>query len=325
MGIVFRDVVKQYPNAASPAINHVSLEIKAGEFVVLLGPSGCGKTTLLKMVNRLYEPTSGTIEIDGRDIRTIPAETLRRGIGYVIQQNGLFPHMTVEDNIAVVPRLLKWDKKKISERVDELLNLMHLDPQVFRKRRPSQLSGGQQQRVGIARAMAADPQILLMDEPFGAIDAITRTSLQDELHRIQRQLKKTVLFVTHDVSEAFRLADRIVILQAGKVVQVGTPFEIMANPANDFVRQLVGERGVFNKMKLLRVRDVYRHGEPGGTLLDDRSVSLDDDLLAAFEKMIDTGARELPVVDEEGRRTGELTLDQILVRLKSPGERKSTA
>lgn len=314
MGIVFKNVVKQYPGTASPAVNQVSLEINEGEFIVFLGPSGCGKTTLLKMVNRLYDTTSGLIEIDNVDIQSMGAETLRRGIGYVIQQNGLFPHMTIEDNIAVVPRLLKWDEKTISTRTDELLDMVHLDPKVYRKRRPSQLSGGQQQRVGIARAMAAAPKILLMDEPFGAIDAITRTSLQDELHRIQKQLKKTILFVTHDVDEAFRLADRIIIMQAGKVVQFATPQEIVMNPATDFIRQLVGERDVYRKMGLMKVRDVCSF-TPDAEGQPNKCVALGDDLKMTFNQMVEEGVREYPVVDGSRKQVGTVSMEQILTHL----------
>ncbi|WP_372339192.1 ABC transporter ATP-binding protein [Cohnella sp. WQ 127256] len=314
MGIVFKNVVKQYPNTASPAVDNISLDIQEGEFIVFLGPSGCGKTTLLKMVNRLYDTTSGTIEIDGVDINKVQTEQLRRGIGYVIQQNGLFPHMTIESNIAVVPRLLKWQEEKIDKRIDELLEMVHLDPKVYRKRRPSQLSGGQQQRVGIARAMAAGPKILLMDEPFGAIDAITRTSLQDELHRIQRLLKKTILFVTHDVNEALRLADRIIIMQAGKVVQFATPHEIVTNPANDFIRQLIGEKDVFRKMGFMRVEDVYVSAEYAVAATVE-GVSLEDDLKQVFNRMVDAQVREYPVVDANNRQLGTVTMDRILTKL----------
>ncbi|WP_239615015.1 ABC transporter ATP-binding protein [Cohnella mopanensis] len=315
MGIVFKNVVKQYPNTASPAVDNVSLDIREGEFIVFLGPSGCGKTTLLKMVNKLYDTTSGTIEIDGVDIRKVQTEQLRRGIGYVIQQNGLFPHMTIESNIAVVPRLLKWDEEKLDKRIDELLDMVHLDPKIYRKRRPSQLSGGQQQRVGIARAMAAGPKILLMDEPFGAIDAITRTSLQDELHRIQRLLKKTILFVTHDVDEALRLADRIIIMQAGKVVQFATPYEIVTNPANDFIRQLVGEKDVYRKMGFLRVEDVYASSEQETAAGSNGGVALTDDLKLVFNRMVEEQVREYPVVDMNNRRVGTVTMDRILTKL----------
>jgi osmoprotectant transport system ATP-binding protein len=314
MGIVFKNVVKQYPNTASPAVDNVSLDIQEGEFIVFLGPSGCGKTTLLKMVNKLYETTSGTIEIDGEDIRKVQTEQLRRGIGYVIQQNGLFPHMTIESNIAVVPRLLKWQEDKIDKRINELLEMVPLDPKVYRKRRPSQLSGGQQQRVGIARAMAADPKVLLMDEPFGAIDAITRTSLQDELHRIQRLLKKTILFVTHDVDEALRLADRIIIMQAGKVVQFATPYEIVTNPANEFIRQLVGEKDVYRKMGFMRVEDVYTSAEQEASVAGE-GVSLADDLKLVFNRMVEEQVREYPVVDSNKRQVGTVSMDRILAKL----------
>jgi len=343
MGIAFKRVVKRYPNAAHPAVDDVTLDVREGEFVVLLGPSGCGKTTLLKMVNRLYDATSGSIEIDGADIRTFQPETLRRGIGYVIQQNGLFPHMTIEDNIAIVPRLLRWDEEKIDARIDELLELVHLDPATYRKRRPSQLSGGQQQRVGIARAMAADPSILLMDEPFGAIDAITRASLQEELLRIQKRLRKTILFVTHDVDEAFRLADKIVVMQAGKVVQYGTPFEVLTKPATPFIRQLVGDRDAYRKMGLMRVQDVFEPaaatesgagdavapdgrdapelpGAPGGAFgRDVPAVSVEDDLRKVFDRMIEEGARAYIVADGQRRPVGTVTLDAILSKLAGTG------
>jgi osmoprotectant transport system ATP-binding protein len=314
MGIVFKNVVKQYPNTASPAVDNVSLDIQEGEFIVFLGPSGCGKTTLLKMVNKLYDTTSGTIEIDGEDIRQVQTDQLRRGIGYVIQQNGLFPHMTIESNIAVVPRLLKWQEDKIEKRINELLEMVHLDPKVYRKRRPSQLSGGQQQRVGIARAMAADPKVLLMDEPFGAIDAITRTSLQDELHRIQRLLKKTILFVTHDVDEALRLADRIIIMLDGKVVQFATPYEIVTNPANDFIRKLVGEKDVYRKMGFMRVEDVYTLVEQEAAVAAE-GVSLADDLKLVFNRMVEEQVREYPVVDSNKRQVGTVSMDRILAKL----------
>ncbi|WP_035297137.1 ABC transporter ATP-binding protein [Brevibacillus thermoruber] len=326
MGIVFKRVSKMYPGAKTPAVDGVDLVFGEGEFIVFLGPSGCGKTTLLKMVNRLYEPTEGVIEIDGVDISTIKGEELRRRIGYVIQQNGLFPHMRIEDNIVVVPRLLGWDRDRIDKRVDELLEMVHLDPAIYRKRYPRQLSGGQQQRVGIARAMAADPSILLMDEPFGAIDPITRTSLQDELLRIQKQLKKTILFVTHDVDEALRLADRIVVMQSGRVVQVGTPYEILAKPANDFVRQLVGERSLFRRMSLLKNRDVLRlSGAAEAAAAADASdpVGLDDSVSDTFARLVETGKKSIPVVDERGHFAGMIGLSHILDSLSRTGSERT--
>ena len=237
--IQLRDVVKRYGTDGAAAVDTVTLDVAPGEFIVLLGTSGSGKTTLLKMVNRLIEPTSGTITIDGTDALSLPAPELRRTIGYVIQQTGLFPHMRVKDNIAVVPRLLKWDKQRIEARVSELLDLVGLPSASYASRYPSQLCGGEQQRVGLARALAAEPSTMLMDEPFGALDAITRTRLQGELKRIHRQFRHTILFVTHDVDEAFALADRIVVMSHGRIEQLGTPLEIVSNPTSDFVAKLV--------------------------------------------------------------------------------------
>ncbi len=235
-----RNVTKRYPGAADAAVDGVDLDISPGEFVVLLGPSGCGKTTLLKMINRIYEPTGGTISIDGVDVLSLKASDLRRQIGYVIQQTGLFPHMKIAANVAVVPKLLNWDKGRIRDRVRELLDLVGLPPDDYANRYPAQLSGGEQQRVGLARALAASPPTMLMDEPFGALDAITRSRLQDELRRIHRRISQTVLFVTHDIEEAVRLADRIVVMRSGQIVQVGTPLEIVSEPADQFV---AGSRG----------------------------------------------------------------------------------
>ena len=243
--IQLRSIEKRYPGQAMPAVQELSLTIPAGEMVMFVGPSGCGKTTSLKMINRLIEPTSGSITIGGKDItRSNPTE-LRRQIGYVIQGGGLLPHMTVKQNIGIVPGLLGWSKKKIADRTDELLDMVGLDPSVYRDRFPRELSGGQQQRVGVARGLAADPNILLMDEPFGAVDPIVREELQSELQRLQRELRKTIVFVTHDIDEAFRIGDRVVILRpGGRIAQVGTPQEILADPADDFVASFVGaDRG----------------------------------------------------------------------------------
>ena len=256
--IIFDHVSKTYPDADKPAVHDVSFTVPADSLVVFLGPSGCGKTTLLKMTNRLYEPTSGTIYLDGRDIRQLEVTELRRQTGYVIQQVGLFPHMTVAQNIAIVPRLLEWEQTRIDERTDELLHLVGLDPAEFRPRYPSQLSGGQQQRVGLARALAADPDVLLMDEPFGAIDAITRASLQQELLELQHRLQKTILFVTHDVDEALLLADRIVILRQGRLVQYDEPCVLLNRPKNDFVRQLLDTDDRIRQLGILRVESVMQ-------------------------------------------------------------------
>ncbi|MEL7658781.1 MAG: ABC transporter ATP-binding protein [Bacillota bacterium] len=237
--IEFVDVSKKYKNAGYNAVDHVSLAIEEGELITVLGSSGCGKTTLLKMINHLNVPSEGKIILFGEDINDVDVVKLRRRIGYVIQQVGLFPHMTVAENIATVPKLLKWSKDKTDARVNELLGLVGLESSEFSKRYPSQLSGGQQQRVGLARALAADPKIMLLDEPFGAIDAITRMNLQDELLRIHRGLKKTLIFVTHDINEAFKMGTRVIIMNQGRISQFDTPWNIARNPADDFVSALI--------------------------------------------------------------------------------------
>ncbi len=237
--IEMNGVSKKFRNADAYAVDHVDLRIREGEFITILGSSGCGKTTLLKMINRLYEPDEGEIRLFGENIKDVDVIRLRRRIGYVIQQVGLFPHMTVAENVATVPKLLKWDKKAIRTRTEELLTLVGLAPSEYAKRYPVQLSGGQQQRVGVARALAVDPKIMLLDEPFGAIDNITRTKLQDELLSIHGGLKKTFLFVTHDIEEAFKLGTRVLVMNAGKVVQFDTPENIVREPADEFVRSLI--------------------------------------------------------------------------------------
>ena len=248
-------VTKIYPGTNVPAVNDVDLEVPAGEICVLIGSSGCGKTTLMRMINRLIPITSGSIYIDGKNILDIDPIELRRHIGYAIQQIGLFPHMTVYDNIATVPRLLKWEKKRIDERVDELLNLVQLEPAQFRHRYPRELSGGQAQRIGVARAMATDPPVMLMDEPFGAIDPINREVLQDEFLKIQSQIKKTIVFVTHDIHEAIKMGDKIALLDAGRLVQFGTPEELLTNPKNQFVKDFVGADRALKRLDLLKVKD----------------------------------------------------------------------
>ncbi|MBS4210097.1 ABC transporter ATP-binding protein [Bacillus sp. FJAT-50079] len=237
--ITFSGVTKQYTDDAI-AVDSLHLQIESGEFFVLIGPSGCGKTTTLKMINRLIDATSGTILIDGKEISAYDIHELRWNIGYVLQQIALFPHMTIEENIATVPELKKWKREQIKHRVDELLEKVGLDPAVYRNRKPSELSGGQQQRVGVARALAADPRIILMDEPFSALDPISREKLQDDVVELQQRIKKTIVFVTHDMQEALKLGDRICIMKEGKVVQVGTPDEIVHSPANDFVKEFIG-------------------------------------------------------------------------------------
>lgn len=308
--IRFDQVSLRFPGAPRPSVDRCSFEVESGRLIVILGPSGCGKTTLLKMVNRLYEPTEGRIYVEGRDIRQTKATALRQHIGYVIQQSGLFPHMTVAQNVAVVPKLLGWSRPRIQTRIDELLTLVELPPQEYRHRYPAQLSGGQQQRVGLARALAGDPKVLLMDEPFGAIDAITRASLQDEILRLQRQLKKTILFVSHDVEEALRLGDRLLIMREGRIVQYDTPFHILTHPANSFIHELMGADDIVRQLSLLRVEtamadlpgDYQHNGEP--------TVEQDASLRHALSLILKTGAKQLTVL-ANGATVGVLTLEQI--------------
>ncbi|WHT19567.1 ATP-binding cassette domain-containing protein [Crossiella sp. CA-258035] len=255
--IELTEVTKRYPGQQAAAVESVSMTIPAGETVVFVGPSGCGKTTTMKMINRLIEPTSGRITIGGQDALGLDPDELRRGIGYAIQQAGLFPHLTVAQNVGMVPGLLKWDRKRVADRVEEMLDLVGLDPGEFAGRYPRQLSGGQQQRVGVARALAADPPVLLMDEPFGAVDPITRGNLQDELLRLQAELGKTIVFVTHDFDEAVKLGDRIAVLgDRSRILQYDTPEAILANPADDTVAGFVGAGASLKQLTLRRVREV---------------------------------------------------------------------
>ena len=237
--IIYKSLCKKFDGNAQWSVDHVSAEIAEGEFITILGSSGCGKTTLLKMTNRLIEPTEGQVILFGEDIGTVDPVVVRRRMGYVIQQVGLFPHMTIEENIAVIPKILKWDPQKTKDRVTELLELVGLDPEEYRKRFPAQLSGGQQQRIGLARALATDPKIMLLDEPFGAIDAITRLNLQNELKRIHDGTNKTFLLVTHDINEAFKLGNRVMIMNEGRLLQFATPREIVTHPADPFVEMLI--------------------------------------------------------------------------------------
>lgn len=255
--ILLEGVTKRYAGQKNAAVDGITLEIPAGKIVMLVGPSGCGKTTTLKMINRLIEPTEGRIVLGDEDVTDIDGDELRRRIGYVIQAGGLFPHLTVAANIAIVPKMLGWDKRRISDRVDELLELVSLDPADYRDRYPKELSGGQQQRVGVARALAADPPVLLMDEPFGAVDPITRQRLQDELIRIQEELQKTIVIVTHDFDEAVKLGDWIVVFSDGAhIVQYDTPERILAEPANEFVENFIGSGAGLKQLTLRRVSDV---------------------------------------------------------------------
>ncbi len=261
--VAFEHVTKRYGGPdAPPAVTDLTLTVPAGEICVLVGPSGCGKTTSMKMVNRLIEPTSGRITIDGRDVMSLPAVELRRRIGYVIQQVGLFPHLTIAENVAVVPRLLRWKPERIRARTDELLDLIGLEPKQYAGRYPAELSGGERQRVGVARALAADPPVMLMDEPFGAVDPIRRDRLQNEFLRLQETVRKTVIFVTHDVDEAIKMADRIAILQKGGILaQYDTPQAILAHPATEFVERFVGADRGLKRLSLARVAEL-EHIDP---------------------------------------------------------------
>ena len=265
-------VTKRYPGQDRPAVEHIDLDIPEGEIVIFVGPSGCGKTTLMKMINRLIEPTSGRIFLQGEDVTSVNPDQLRRRIGYVIQQIGLFPHMTIGDNIATVPKMLGWDKARIDRRIDELLELVGLEASAFRARYPKQLSGGQRQRVGVARALAVDPPVMLMDEPFGAIDPITRDRLQNEFLRLQAEIRKTIVFVTHDIDEAIKMGDRIAILREGaQIAQYDTPTHILSAPADDFVADFVGAGASLKRLRLSRVRDVELTDWPTAPIGADRA------------------------------------------------------
>ncbi len=308
--IEFVKVSKKFPNASKYAVSEVSAKIEEGSFVTILGTSGSGKTTFMKMVNRIYEPTSGEILFFGESSKKLPVEDLRRKIGYVIQQIGLFPHMTVEENIATVPKILKWDRKKIAERVDDLLELIHLSPLEYKKRYPRQLSGGQQQRVGLARAMAVDPDIMLMDEPFGAIDAITRQTLQDELIRIQKKLNKTILFVTHDIHEAFKLGDKVMIMHEGEIQQFDTPQQILFKPANEYVARLISSEDILQRLRILKaeaVMDPLDSELKAGDIRVGRSEFLHHVLTRFLEKDLEY----VVVEDEQHQAVGKITWEQF--------------
>jgi len=302
------NVVVAYPGSDRRAVDDVSLDVAAGELVVLLGPSGCGKSTLLRTINRLIVPDSGTVTIDGEDVAVSSAETLRRGIGYVIQAVGLFPHMSVGRNIGIVPELLGWERALVDARIDELLALVQLDAGRYRTRLPRELSGGEQQRVGVARALAARPRVILMDEPFGAVDAVVRTALQDETLRIHRALGTTIFFVTHDVDEALRMADRIVIMSAGTIVQADTPLRLLANPATPYVDRLLDAHDAVRRLQLMPVREAMVPAAAAATPTQgaiDGSRTLREALSAFLE-----GADRLAVTDAD-RQIGTLAFDDV--------------
>lgn len=292
---------------AQTAVDNVSLTIQAGDVAVIVGTSGSGKTTLMRMINRLVEPSHGVIKIDGKDNRELPPHILRRGIGYAIQGHGLFPHRTIAENIATVPSLLGWDKAKISARVDELLSLFHLDPAIYRDRMPHELSGGQQQRIGVARALASNPAILLMDEPFGALDPIIRDKAQEDLLAIQKHYGTTIVLVTHDMEEAIRLGSRIAVMDKGKLLQYATPEEIITRPATEFVHALLGGGSdrVFRLLSLETVDDLIEPGQADG-----EAISSETSLREALGASLWSGRPALPV-SRNGQIVGRITRTAI--------------
>ncbi len=304
-----RDVAVRYPGTTHDAVAGVSLDVPAGALVVLLGPSGCGKSTLLRTINRLVVPQRGSVEVDGRDVAEGAPEALRRGIGYVIQAVGLFPHLSVAQNIAVVPELLGWETAAIVARVDELLGLVRLDPERYRERFPRELSGGEQQRVGVARALAARPRVLLMDEPFGAVDAIVRQALQDETLRIHQALGTTILFVTHDVDEALRIADRIVVMKDGRIEQDDTPLHVLAKPATPYVAALLDAHDTVRRLQLLHARDAMLPGGADSPGPGASSVAPDESLRSVLAHLLD-GAERVAVI-EDGCTLGSISFAEI--------------
>jgi osmoprotectant transport system ATP-binding protein len=334
----FRRVYKRYPGTDQPALKDLSLKVLAGEICVLVGPSGCGKTTAMRMVNRMIDISDGDILLDGASVRRRNPPELRREIGYVIQQIGLFPHLSIGDNIATVPRLLGWSKERIHARVDELLELVSLDPAETRDRYPGQLSGGQRQRIGVARALAVDPPLMLMDEPFGAIDPINRERLQNEFLRLQQEIRKTIVFVTHDIDEAIKMGDRIAILQrGGRLAQYAPPAELLMQPANSFVEDFVGADRALKRLSLQRVRDVNLwtlEEVPYTLVLDDARrpvawraeggretpatpvLELDDVLRDALSDLLAEESQYGPVVDSRGQVVGVLSIEILAHALK---------
>jgi osmoprotectant transport system ATP-binding protein len=306
--IEIRDLSKHFAGAPRPAIDHLTLTVPAGEVCVLIGPSGCGKTTTMRVINRMIEPDGGTVMVAGRDIMSVDPVELRRSIGYVIQQIGLFPHWTIAQNVATVPRLLGWDAARTTRRIDELMSLVGMDPGYYRDRFPRELSGGQRQRIGVARALAADPPVMLMDEPFGAIDPITRARLQDEFLNILRALRKTIVFVTHDIDEALKMGNRIAIMRDGALVQYDSPEGILARPANPFVESFVGTDRALKRLSLVRAQDAL---EPFSALTHDKAVGATTTLRDALALMFAAGVDAVAVVTDSGQPVGVLTVAAI--------------
>ena len=319
VSIELEGITKTYPGQQVSAVEDFSMRIEPGELVMFVGPSGCGKTTTMKMVNRIIEPTSGSIRIDGQDVLGLSPDELRRHIGYVIQQIGLFPHMTIADNVATVPRLLGWSKDRIKARVEELLNTVQLDPALFADRYPRQLSGGQQQRAGVARALAADPPVMLMDEPFGATDPITREKLQSEFLRLQSEIGKTIIFVTHDFDEAVRLGDRIAVLsERSQIEQFDTPAAILTAPANDYVASFIGSGAAIKRLALMPVATASL-SEATAPLGARPALDAAGTLRDALDLLVATGAEAVDVVDAAGDRVGQLTHADISRSLTHAG------
>lgn len=308
--IQLSDVSKTYPKQPVAAVEDFSLVVEPGELVMFVGPSGCGKTTTMKMINRIIEPSSGSIQIDGREVLSLDPNELRRHIGYVIQQVGLFPHMTIAENIAVVPKLLGWSKSKISARIDELLSVVQLEPSTFAGRYPKELSGGQQQRVGVARALAADPPVMLMDEPFGATDPITREKLQQEFLRLQHTIGKTIVFVTHDFDEAVRLGDRIAVLSdRSHIEQFDTPAAILSAPANDYVASFIGHGAAIKRLSLLPIDSAILGAASAAT--GPVTVDIGETLREALDALVVSGQKAVGVTSVDGTVVGSLTIERI--------------
>ena len=313
--IALEGLTKRFPGASAPAVDALSLDIGAGEICVLIGPSGCGKTTTMRMINRMIEPDAGRIAIDGRDVTAADPVLLRRSIGYVIQQVGLFPHLTIAENVATVPVLLGWPAARVARRVDELLARVDMPPERYRDRYPRELSGGQKQRVGVARALAADPPVMLMDEPFGALDPLTRAALQDEFLRLLHELGKTIVFVTHDIDEALKMGTRIALLRAGRVVQYARPETLLAQPADAFVGEFVGADRALKRLALLRVAD---HATPGRARADAPTVGIGASLREALAALLAADADVAAVVDAAGSSASTISLAAIRAAAVAP-------
>jgi osmoprotectant transport system ATP-binding protein len=314
--ISIRNVSKSHPGSERAAVNDLSFDVPTGTVVALIGPSGCGKSTTLRMVNRLVEPDAGSITVDGRDVLEFRPEDLRRHIGYAIQGVGLFPHWTVEQNVAVVPGLLGWDRPRAEARVLELLELVGLEPGRYAAKYPDELSGGEAQRVGVARALAADPPVLLMDEPFGAVDPLTRDRLHVEFRRIQDALKKTVLFVTHDMDEAVKLGDRIVVLRDGSLVQQDTPERVLAYPADEFVAAFVGSERALKRLALAPVTEAL--GPAALAAATTRTVAKRASLREALASILELGVPAIGVADDDGTLIGSVSVESIVERFRRP-------